>query len=208
MYKTPRCAFASSPGSKIGRPASMDACTSNDPTSLSSVQPKGNSMKGQSMIFVLTSPLSSLTMRSRLRTSHSEGLLGSQLQMEFSTTSIFGRTPRKERARVVFPVPCPPEIPTPPREGSMQASFKASLTSSRPSTRVMGITIPLPLESASFGASFGAALTLSSTATLTMTRLRLLEALEAAKGIASSEPAPSESPETLGGLNVRRLPVV
>eukprot|EP00438_Fugacium_kawagutii_P026831 Skav224728 [mRNA] locus=scaffold699:563648:566419:+ [translate_table: standard] len=155
-------------------------------------------MKGQSMTFVFTSPFSSLAIRSRLRTSHSDGLLGSQLQIEPSTTSILGSTPRKERAKVVLPVPCPPEIPTPPREGSMHASFKASLTSSRPSTRVIGITIPLPLDSAS---AFGA-LTLSSTATRTMTRFRLLEVLDAAKGMASIAPAPKESPEILGGFNV------
>mmetsp|Transcript_53896 Transcript_53896/g.126391 ORF Transcript_53896/g.126391 Transcript_53896/m.126391 type:complete len:242 (-) Transcript_53896:46-771(-) len=148
MYSTPRWAFASKPGSKIGRPASIDAWTSNEPTKRSSVQPRGSSINGQSITLVATSPLSSRSNRSRVNLSHSDGLLGSQLQIEFVTTSILGRTPRSERAKVVFPVPWPPEIPTPPSEGSMQASFRASFTSSKPSTLVIGITIPRPMESA------------------------------------------------------------
>mmetsp|Transcript_107400 Transcript_107400/g.256613 ORF Transcript_107400/g.256613 Transcript_107400/m.256613 type:complete len:244 (+) Transcript_107400:1771-2502(+) len=148
MYSTPRWAFASKPGSKIGRPASMDAWTSNEPTRRSSVQPRGSSINGQSITLVATSPLSSRSSRSRVNLSHSDGLLGSQLQIEFVTTSILGRTPRSERANVVFPVPWPPEIPTPPSEGSIQASFRASFTSSKPSTLVIGMTIPRPMESA------------------------------------------------------------
>mmetsp|Transcript_28946 Transcript_28946/g.73420 ORF Transcript_28946/g.73420 Transcript_28946/m.73420 type:complete len:243 (-) Transcript_28946:322-1050(-) len=138
MYRMPRWAFASRPGSKTGRPCSIEAWTSKEPTRRSSVQPRGSSTKGQSMTLVLTSPLSSFCMRCLVKSSHSPGRSGSQLQMDLSTTSMRGSTSRRDRANVVFAVPWPPAMPTPPSEGSMQASRSASFTSSRPTSLFIG----------------------------------------------------------------------
>mmetsp|Transcript_69532 Transcript_69532/g.137569 ORF Transcript_69532/g.137569 Transcript_69532/m.137569 type:complete len:262 (+) Transcript_69532:1643-2428(+) len=141
MYRMPLCACAKRPGSKTGFPVSMEAWTSNDPTRRSSVQPSGSSTKGQSMTLVWASPFSLQTRRSFVRASHSRGFSGSQLQIEFFTTSMRGRMSRNDLANVVFAVPCPPQIPTPPRLGSMHASRKASFTSSRPTRFEIGITM-------------------------------------------------------------------
>mmetsp|Transcript_51327 Transcript_51327/g.147365 ORF Transcript_51327/g.147365 Transcript_51327/m.147365 type:complete len:231 (+) Transcript_51327:1933-2625(+) len=99
------------------------------------------------MTFVTGLPSASFCMRSRVSLSHSSGFSGSALQIERSTTSILGKMPRRDLARVVLAVPWPPQMPTPPKEGSMQAKRKASFTSSSPMIRYMGTALRAALES-------------------------------------------------------------
>mmetsp|Transcript_102554 Transcript_102554/g.184949 ORF Transcript_102554/g.184949 Transcript_102554/m.184949 type:complete len:286 (+) Transcript_102554:1195-2052(+) len=186
----------------------MDAWTSNEPTSRSSVQPSGSSTNGQSMTFVITSPFASRTMRWRVSLSHSLGFPGSQLQVELTTTSILGRTPRRDRASVVFPVPWPPEMPTPPREGSMQASFRAVLTSSRPSTRVIGTVKPRQMGGASAASiSAAATATRSSTSSTVATPAATRRRFVAAPRFRATRP-PSAAPALASCAAVKERPLL
>ena len=124
-------ASASIPGSNDFIPSFKAFSILIDPTTLSSVEPKGSSTTRMFLV--------STSYPSDLHESQSESLSsGSQLKAQPLITFIGGKRSAKALTAVVFPVPLSPLIKTPPILGFIAFSIRDFLTSSWPTIAVNG----------------------------------------------------------------------
>ena len=138
-YSTPRCALASSPGSKIVFPVLTDFSTSTAPRSRSSSTSSGTCTKGAgttsvSRLSIVNSPLRSCSSR---KESYSPEA-GSLLNWLPFITSIGGSNLWIARAITDFAVPREPEMTTPPIFGFTPQRSSAVLIASWPTTAASG----------------------------------------------------------------------
>ena len=127
MYRNPRLAAASRPGSNALTPADSAFSMSSAPVTRSSVAPSGRSTTGVASEWLGGAPTSP---KRAAQSSHQLSReSGSQWKRQPSTTSIGGSSAASPRIAVVLPVPRSPSTSTPPIEASTAASSSASFMS-------------------------------------------------------------------------------
>mmetsp|Transcript_40064 Transcript_40064/g.95102 ORF Transcript_40064/g.95102 Transcript_40064/m.95102 type:complete len:268 (-) Transcript_40064:3-806(-) len=179
-YSTPRCAFASNPGSNTVLPSCTDFSTSTDPRRRSSSTFSGTWTKGHSTISLSRSasvwPFASSSARRKSSMSRPSGsvLKGLPLMRSMGGSSLCSAL-----AITDFPVPRPPAMTTPPMSGFTAARSSAVLIGVWPMTRDIGkacwLTRP-SLYCGSANASSTAAARASADSLATMESFPSLEA--------------------------------
>mmetsp|Transcript_69814 Transcript_69814/g.102308 ORF Transcript_69814/g.102308 Transcript_69814/m.102308 type:complete len:224 (-) Transcript_69814:161-832(-) len=139
-YKTPRCARARSPGSKMVLPCLTDSSTSTEPSKRSSNTLSGTVTNGHSITSVSISLSGVLLaiMVCFVKSSISSSVSGSMLNLESLMTSMGGSNLCMARAITDLPVPRPPAITTPPSLGFTAASRRAVLIGPCPTIKESG----------------------------------------------------------------------
>ena len=132
MYRMPRCAAASRPGSNLRRPSRMAASMSSVPTTASSVALTGNSTRRAWRRTAWGA------LRLAQKSQPSKGASGGQLKGQPALTSSAGSSAARERAAVDLAVPFSPRISTPPIAGLTALSARASFILSCPTMAVKG----------------------------------------------------------------------
>mmetsp|Transcript_51601 Transcript_51601/g.102694 ORF Transcript_51601/g.102694 Transcript_51601/m.102694 type:complete len:201 (+) Transcript_51601:2016-2618(+) len=138
-YSTPRCAFASSPGSKTVTPVRTDFSTSTAPSSRSSSTSSGTCTNGVETTSVSRSAIVlPFSLSSCWRNESTSFDVGSMLKLEPLIRSIGGISLWSARAITDLAVPREPEMTTPPILGLAAQSSKAVLIDSWPTTAARG----------------------------------------------------------------------
>ncbi len=127
-YSTPRWAAASNPGWKTVSPRLTDCSTSTEPTSRSSVTPRGICTNGAGIIWVVGVWLGVCCCHS----------WGDSLAMLSLTISMGGSREWMALAMTDLAVPRRPAMATPPKPGSTDASNRESFMASCPTTALRG----------------------------------------------------------------------
>ncbi len=134
MYRKPRLARASSPGSNAFTPAPSARSRSRVPTTRSSVAPSGRSTTGTGFFSDFLRGPGMLAQCGQ----DSAGLSGSQLYGQPTTARIGGSRAASARIAVDLPVPRSPKTSTPPTAGSTAAISSAWRISSWPTMAEKG----------------------------------------------------------------------